>query len=105
MNIFTYSKQLFDAITKGKRTTEKSVTIYVIAAREAYKKFKIQNIGLICGEDNPAEDLSKLGGNGAILNFMSGKDNTEVVEWIIQTTLLRGQSWECELPLKLTATV
>lgn len=92
--MFTDSKQLFDSVTKGKRTTEKRLMIDISAARESYKRFEIEAIGLIKGSDNPADDLSKINGNGALKQILdSGFDETPVVQWIERDEL---QSKRCD---------
>lgn len=93
---YTDSKQLFDAITKGKRTLEKRLSIDIAAARHAYMKFEIARIGLVHGDSNPADGLRKINGNGALLQIINGKDTTVVMEWIIRKDSLDRKSGECE---------
>lgn len=77
--LFTDSKQLFDSVTKAKRTTEKRLMIDISAARESYKRYEIEAIGLIKGCDNPADDFSKINGNGTLKRILdSGIDETPV---------------------------
>ncbi len=57
--MFTDSKQLFDFITQASHTTEKRLMIDVAAAREAYYRHEISNVGLIAGEDNIPDCLTK----------------------------------------------
>lgn len=66
MKVYTItdSKQLFDALTKGKHTTERRLMIDIMAARQAYRRFEIAAIELIRGADNPADGLSKVKDNG-----------------------------------------
>lgn len=81
--LFTDSKQLFDAILKGKHTTEKRLMIDVRCARQAYKDFEIDSIGLVSGMDNPANGMTELSSNGALQKIMeSGYDLTSVVQFI-----------------------
>lgn len=81
--MFTDSKQLFDALTKGKRTTEKRLMIDIATAREAYKRFEIFAVGLLRGDTNPADALTKENDNGALDAILSsGIDNTSVAVWI-----------------------
>lgn len=73
--MFTDSKQLFDALTRRKQTTEKRLMIDIASAREAYKKFEIQAVGLIRGDQNPADGLTKDHDNGALeILLQSGFD-------------------------------
>lgn len=85
--MFTDSKQLFDAISEGKRTTERRLPIDIQAARDAYKSFEITTIGLISGTSNSVDALSKVGGNASLIGLMEGNDNTPIVEWIGRETL------------------
>lgn len=71
---------LFDALTKVERTTQKRFSINNAAAREAYKQFEINSIGLIRGDDNPADSLTKVGGKKAPHRILNVKDEREVVE-------------------------
>lgn len=81
--MFTDFKQLFDALTKGKETTERRLMIEIMAARQAYRRFEIDGIGLVRGEDNPADGLSKVKDNGALRTLLTkDKDKTKVVQWI-----------------------
>lgn len=98
--MFTDSKQLFDAMTKGRRTTEKRLMIDVSAARQAYRRFEISAVGLVRGEDNPADALSKIAGNQALRRVLvDGMDETPVVLWIERTAVQssdKDSAAECE---------
>lgn len=86
VRMFTDSKQVFDVITRGKRPTEKRLAIDVIAAREAYHNFEIDRVGLIRGENNPADALSKLAHNGKLHELLDRQvDETPVESWIMRT--------------------
>lgn len=81
--MFTDSKQLFDALTRGKRTTEKRLMIDTTIVREAYNRLEIYAVGLIRGEQNPSEALTKENNNGVLDELLTtGKDNTKVDLWI-----------------------
>lgn len=81
--IFTDSKQIFDAITRGKRTTKKRLMIDIKCAREAYKKFEVSAIGLVRRELNLADGLTKENDNGVLdMLLHTGVDITEVELWI-----------------------
>lgn len=58
--MFTDSKQVFEAVTKGRKPTEKRIAIDMLAARGAYCHFDIREIGLIWGDQNQVDSLSKL---------------------------------------------
>lgn len=86
IRILTDSKQVFDVITRGKRPTEKRLAIDVVAAREAYRRFEIDRVGLVRGENNPADALSKLSNNGKLREVLdAGVDSTPVESWIMRT--------------------
>lgn len=61
LGMFTDSKQLFDVIAKSSHTTEKRLMIEITTAREAYDTDEISNVGLIPGDKNPADGLTKPG--------------------------------------------
>jgi hypothetical protein len=72
--MLTDSKSLFDIITTQKRTTGHRLMMDIFAARQAYRRREIDNIGLIRSEFNLADDLAKLRGNGALLQaIQSGR--------------------------------
>lgn len=56
--IITDSKQLFDAMTKSQRTTERQLRIDILSARQSYKLFEISEMGLVKGDENPADCVS-----------------------------------------------
>jgi len=85
INIFTDSKQLFDVVTKGSHPTEKRLMVDVAAARQAYARHDISNVGLIASNDNLADPLTKAHGCGALNELLrSGVDRTPVVQWVIR---------------------
>lgn len=82
-HMFIDSKQLFDALIKGKQTTERLLIIEIMAARQAYCRFEINAVGLLCGQDSPADGLSKVNDNGALQRLLEkGKDFTKIMQWI-----------------------
>lgn len=84
--MFTDSKQGFDIITRGKRPTEKRLAIDITAACEAYQRFDIDRVGLVRGNENPADALRKLKNNGAISKILRNVIYTTPVEsWIMRT--------------------
>lgn len=84
--MMTNSKQIFDATTSCKRTSERRLSIGDRANRDVYKKFKSTIIGLVPGDDNLADALSKIEGNNSTRQVMDGQDQTRVVEWVIHKT-------------------
>jgi len=85
INIFTDSKQLFDVVTKGSHPTEKRLMVDVAAARQAYTRHDISNVGLIASNDNMADPLTKAHGCGALNELLrTGVDRTPVVQWVIR---------------------
>ncbi len=80
LTTLTDSKQMFDVITRGSRTTEKRLMIDVAAAREAYNRHEIFNVA---GEDNLADGLTKPSFCHALNHVLrTGFDKTPVVQWI-----------------------
>lgn len=85
LHMFTDSKQLFDAMTKGQQTTEKRLMIDIAAAREAYRSFEIAQVGLVSTSHNPADGLSKVADNGALRTLLTeGIDRCPVDQWILR---------------------
>ena len=79
----TDSKQMFDVITKASHTSEKRLMIDVAAAREAYNRHDISNVGLVVSEHNIADGLTKLGNCKAPNRVMqTGYDKNPVQQWI-----------------------
>jgi hypothetical protein len=66
LHIYTNSQRLFDIMVTEKRTKEVRLLIDVHAARQAYRRREIENIGLIASDCNPADALTKLNGNSAL---------------------------------------
>lgn len=80
------SKQLFDTLIKGKRTTKRRLTVKISLAPQSYRNFEISWVGLICSTVNPEERLTKVGSNGALKKLIDTQvDWTEVVMWMGRT--------------------
>lgn len=83
INIFADSKQLFDAIVKGKMTNKRRIMIEITSARQSYRSFEIRHIGLVKGSENPADGVRKIGHNGDMHRLINTQvDHTEVIEWV-----------------------
>lgn len=81
--VYTDSRQVFDAITRGRRTTEKRLSIELSAARESYKKREINRVALIRGSENPADAFTKTKPNDVLQHVLQyGKVTVEPVLWI-----------------------
>lgn len=59
-------RQLFNSVARWKRTSERRLSIYIIAARESYHNYEMSSIGLKRGEANPVDALTKASGNGTL---------------------------------------
>lgn len=65
--MYTDFLQLFDALTIGKKTEEKRLMMYILAARQSYQMFEIAGVAHIKEEThNPADGLAKLKHNGVL---------------------------------------
>jgi len=85
MTILTDSKQLFDVVTRGSHPTEKRLLIDVAAAREAYNRREISNVGLVMSDNNIADSLTKVKPSGALEPLLAtGVDRTPVEQWVIR---------------------
>lgn len=77
--MYTESKQVFEVITRLKEPSEKLFVINFMAVWQAYQQFDIDKFGLIDGDDNPANILSKMKQNGKLdVLFKTGADDTAI---------------------------
>lgn len=75
--MFTYSKQFFDAVLKGKRTTEKRLMIDITSARQFYRELEIKHVGQGKGMDSPTDGMCVIKCTGAFLRILkTGKNLT-----------------------------
>ncbi len=83
--MLTDSKILFDIITRRKTTTEKRLMLDLTIARRAFAAREISNIALVSGDDNPADPLTKLKPNKALLKLLvSGHVNHAIKQYIVE---------------------
>lgn len=83
IDIFTDSKHIFDAVTKGGKTTGKRLMIIILATPEAYLRFEICIISLVWRKQNPADTLSKWTENDILKRLIETRlDDTPVLPWI-----------------------
>ena len=59
VQIFAYSKRLFDIISKRSQASEKRIMLDMYATRQAYKAQEISNIGFFRSPQNLADGLTK----------------------------------------------
>lgn len=79
-------EQLFDAITCGRRVTERQLAIVVSAIREAYLCYKIDMALLFLCKDSRADPFNKQNCNNGLRKFLDRRiDNTLVQNWIERT--------------------
>lgn len=85
--MLTDSKQLFDVVTRTSHPTEKRLLIDIAAAREAYNRQDLSNVGLVTSEDNMADGLTKTKPCAALDRLLyTGVDCTPVQQWIVRPT-------------------
>ena len=83
--MLTDSEQLFNVLTRARYTTEKRLMVDISATREAYSDHTITNIGLIHSDDNPADGLTKINGNGALQRLLQTNSlNHSVRQFVIR---------------------
>ena len=83
--ILTDSKSLFDTITKNSIITEKRLMIDVSAARQAYQRMEISDVGHISSKYNAADGLTKTKPCPALIQLLStGKMDHPINQWIIR---------------------
>lgn len=86
MKMFTDSKQLFDVITRASHTTEKRLMVEITAARESYNRYEISTVGLVAGDVNPADGLTKPGICKPLNELLETSiDSTVVSQWIYRS--------------------
>lgn len=66
IHMLTDSKRLSDDMTKGELTTEERLMIDIEAARQSYRRFEIRRIGLVLGQNDPADSLTKFKDNDTL---------------------------------------
>jgi hypothetical protein len=85
LTIFTDSKTLLDVITKASYTREKRILIDLASVREGYRRFDIDDIGLISSEENLADGLTKETNMDKLREAVStGKLQTVVKQFVIR---------------------
>ena len=88
MTLLTDSKQMFEVITKASHTSERRLMIDTAAAREAYNRGEISNVGLVLSKHNIADGLTKPGYCRAISDLITtGCDRSPVEQWIVRTNI------------------
>lgn len=84
IDMFKNSKQLFKAINKGTRKTDKRLMIDISSARQSYKRLEIRRIGLVKGVENPSDGLRNLSCNKTLpAIFFVDNDNNPVEQRIV----------------------
>jgi hypothetical protein len=81
--MMTDSRALFDVITRARYTTERRLMVDIAAAREAYKERTMSNIGLIRSEFNPADGLTKVSPNDALLKLLTTSSIDHPIEQFV----------------------
>jgi len=86
LTILTDSKTLFDVITKSSYTQEKRILIDLACAREGYRRFDIDDIGLVSSEENLADGFTKeVNMDRLHAAIRTGKLNTVVKQYVIRS--------------------
>ena len=74
---------MFDVITRTEHTAEKRLMVEIMAAREAYNRYEISNVGLVPGNSNPAAGLTKPKICVQLNEYLHrGVDSTKVSQWM-----------------------
>jgi hypothetical protein len=85
LTILTDSKTLFDVITKASYTREKRILIDLSCVREGYRRFDIDDIGLIASAENLADGFTKETNMDKLcIAVRTGKLNTLVKQFAIR---------------------
>jgi len=79
------SMQLFEVITRGSHPTEKRLIIDIAAAREAYGRRELFNVGLVASANNPADGLTKVNARPALdALLLTGSNHASVEQWVVR---------------------
>lgn len=81
--MYTASSQLVDALTKGKQTDRKRLTVDILAVRQSYKGYEITGVGQIRRSDKTTDGSTKQKHNGVIDEvYQSGHIVGQALKWI-----------------------
>lgn len=84
--MFTDSKSLFDAITKGSQTQEKRLMIDLEAVRDAYGSQEMSNVRFLQVPDNPADGPTKTGHCAALYRLLRYTTaDFSIARWVFRT--------------------
>jgi hypothetical protein len=93
--ILTDSNALFDILTRNKSSTERRLMVDVAAVREAYHDLTISNVGLINSIHNPADGMTKVGCNQALLKLLTTHHIDHPIEQYILRNTGKAPTDEC----------
>ena len=82
ISMFTDSLSLFDVMTKATIKTEESLMIDLTVVQECYNNSKLDQIGFIRSENNPADALTKITRNSTLEKMLdTAKLDHRVEQW------------------------
>ncbi|EED18931.1 hypothetical protein TSTA_126390 [Talaromyces stipitatus ATCC 10500] len=84
--VCTDSYSLYKCLVKLGTTKEKRLIIDLMALRQSYEKWEIDEIRWIHGDDNPADAFTKANPNGALRDFIDKNKLTIRVEGFVERT-------------------
>lgn len=73
--MFNDSKQVFDTIKKASKTTKQRLLIDIAAARQAYNRKEISNIGLTASENMIAGGLTRTKSGSSLMKLLTTGKN------------------------------
>lgn len=71
ISIYNDTKEVFDFIRRGNRSTRKRLAIDVTAATKACRTFYVDLVGLVCGENSPIDAFNKIRINNSSGNLIN----------------------------------
>jgi len=93
--MLTDSKQMINVNTRASHTTEKRMMKDVAAAREAYKRYEISNVGLVRSEHDPENGLTKPHVCAALdAKLRMGTDVNPVQQWVTRNETMVASATE-----------
>ena len=85
VRLFTENKYLFDAVSKGTRTSEKRLILDIAAAKEGFESKDISDIGFVRSNCNLADGLTKRMKQASLLELMKTcKLSIRPEQWIVR---------------------
>lgn len=77
LRLLTDSEQVLDVITHGTRPSKRSLVIDLTVVHNAYNWFEVDRTGLVRGEHNPADGMTRQKHNGLLDKIITATKMTQ----------------------------